>query len=145
MGVQLSWLERLPVTQEVASSSLVTPAIKTKMRLKWRFFVLKSECLGLKERPQVREHQEKNNLKMLFFTPMAKFCQFVSQCKRRKTNVTKRVTAAQLMSFFIKKANLQARPSLVTPAIKKACLVQAFLYLLMIYSFFMRILVLTGR
>ena len=27
MGVQLSWLERLPVTQEVASSSLVTPAI----------------------------------------------------------------------------------------------------------------------
>ena len=27
VGVQLSWLERLPVTQEVASSTLVTPAI----------------------------------------------------------------------------------------------------------------------
>ncbi len=28
LGVLLSWLERLPVTQEVAGSSPVTPAIK---------------------------------------------------------------------------------------------------------------------
>ena len=37
------WLERMPVTHEVASSSLVGPAIFEQLHIMWSFFVL---CFG---------------------------------------------------------------------------------------------------